>query len=428
MDDIQDLVDTAALLTEQRLPAGPRLGIVGNAGGLGIIAADVAHRLGLEVPEISSPTRAELAMAAPGMAGASNPVDLGAGVSSGSAGSAVRVLMSSGEIDSLLVVVAATAVTDLGAVSDAIEATASEYPNIPCLTVLAGADTDNKPSPSSPANVSHPERSTRFFSSEAAVRALTHAVEYAAWRRSADAAPLSDADRPGNGRVEPTSLVPAEFCAPSTTNGRWLSPAAADTLLNAIGVRTTRWCEIRSEGDAVNATRSLRYPLVVKTGDPTIVHKTDDELVRTHLTSRRSVLAALRSIQRTTGPDSPVLVQEQLTGPELAVGIVRDPRFGPLVMVSSGGVALDLWGDQRFLMPPVSKTEIADTLRSLRTWPLLSGFRGSRRLDTAAVEELIGAVAGLAIDRPDILELDLNPVIVTSDAPVCVDAKIRVAQ
>jgi acyl-CoA synthetase (NDP forming) len=121
-----------------------------------------------------------------------------------------------------------------------------------------------------------------------------------------------------------------------------------------------------------------------------------------------------------------VLVQQQLSGPEFAVGVVRDARFGPLVMVASGGVQLDLWGDQTYLMPPVGPSDVRTALQSLRTWPLLTGFRGSPPLDGEAVVELVRAVAELALDRPDLLELDLNPVIVTGTGPLCVDAKIRV--
>jgi acyl-CoA synthetase (NDP forming) len=121
-----------------------------------------------------------------------------------------------------------------------------------------------------------------------------------------------------------------------------------------------------------------------------------------------------------------VLIQEQLSGPELAVGVVRDARFGPLVMVASGGVALDLWADQTFLMPPITDQDALAALGSLRSWPMMTGFRGGAELDVDAVVELVCAIGTLALEHPEILEVDLNPVMVTTDGPRCVDAKVRV--
>jgi len=164
----------------------------------------------------------------------------------------------------------------------------------------------------------------------------------------------------------------------------------------------------------------------VKAADPAIVHKTEKKLVRTGLRNRRELITAVRALQTSLGMGSPVVVQQQAAGPEFAVGVVRDPRFGPLVMVASGGVQLDLWGDQTYLMPPVGLADVRSALESLRTWPLLTGFRGTAPLDGEALVELVRAVAELALDRPDIVELDLNPVIVTETGPVCADAKILI--
>ena len=191
-------------------------------------------------------------------------------------------------------------------------------------------------------------------------------------------------------------------------------------------MRSAPWREVRSGREAVAAAHDLGFPLVVKAADPAIVHKTEGRMVHTGVRNRRELFAAVRQVQEATGPGSPVLVQQQLSGPEFAVGVVRDARFGPLVMVASGGVQLDLWGDQTYLMPPVGPADVRTALQSLRTWPLLTGFRGSPPLDGDAVVELVRSVAELALDRPDVLELDLNPVIVTETGPFCVDAKVRV--
>ena len=405
VDDVVDLVDTAALLTEQPLPAGGRLGVVSNAGGLGILAADAAQRRAVDVPRLSEATRARLAAAAPHAAGTSNPVDLGAAAGASVFADAAARLAESGEVDSVLVVIAATRVTDVDAVVEAVES-ALAGSELPCLSVLVGAE--------QPAA----RRTTRFRSADAAVRSLAHAHGYAAWRRSA----------PDHVRLRAEAARSDETAATQPADGAgWLTVSAAEELLAPV-VALAPYALVTSDRETREAVRRLPPPLVVKTADPTVVHKTEGGLVVPGLLTQREVLDAVRGLRRTTGdPRLPVIVQQQVTGPELAFGVTRDPVFGPLLMLSSGGTRLDLWDDQVFLMPPLDPDDVRTALRSLRTWPLLTGFRGGQALDTEAVVALVVSLGALALDRADIAELDLNPVVVTGSGPVCVDAKIRLA-
>jgi len=206
------------------------------------------------------------------------------------------------------------------------------------------------------------------------VRALSHAVRYVTWLRTADTpVPVP--------RVADEEVFVEEPTATGEQPATWLGAGPAAALLSGIGVRSAPWREVRSGREAAAAAHDLGFPLVVKVADPTIVHKTEGRMVHTGVRTRRELSAAVRQLQEAAGPGSPVLVQQQLSGPELAVGVVRDPRFGPLVMVASGGVQLDLWGDQTYLMPPVGPADVRTALQSLRTWPLLTGFRGSPPLD-----------------------------------------------
>ena len=173
VEGVRELIDTAALLTEQPLPMGPRLAILSNAGGLGVVAADSARRRGLDVPELGPGTRSQLLAGAPGASAGANPVDLGAAAGAGGFAEAARLLLASGEVDALLTVVAPTAVTDLAGITAALDAAAAGAPAIPCLTVLLGAGTG-------------PGHCTRFGSVEDATTALAHAVRYSSWRASAD--------------------------------------------------------------------------------------------------------------------------------------------------------------------------------------------------------------------------------------------------
>ncbi|MDP2773371.1 MAG: acetate--CoA ligase family protein, partial [Nocardioides sp.] len=150
------------------------------------------------------------------------------------------------------------------------------------------------------------------------------------------------------------------------------------------------------------ATR-IGFPVAVKVADPEIVHKSDRGLVRVGLGSTAEVRRAVKDFAIELGCRSaPVLVQPMASGVELALGIVRDPGFGPLVMVAAGGVATEVWDDRTFLLPPVSPRDAARVIRSLRIWPLLEGYRGTAAADVAALEQLVVSLGQLALDVPEV--------------------------
>ena len=165
----------------------------------------------------------------------------------------------------------------------------------------------------------------------------------------------------------------------------------------------------------------------MKVTDPGVVHKTELGLVRTGLRTVGQVRDAYRDFRDALGHPPEVLVQPMATGTEVALGLVRDPSMGPLVMIASGGVATDVWNDRAFLVPPVSQAEGARAVDSLRISRILHGFRGAPAGDVAGLHSLITALGRLAVDVPELAELDLNPVMVSPAGCAVVDAKVRLA-
>jgi acyl-CoA synthetase (NDP forming) len=414
VEGVADLVDTAALLTEQPLPRGPRLGIIGNAGGLGILTADAAQRAELEIPELARATRQELSRAATDVASTANPVDLGAAAGAQSYRSVLETLLTSGDVDAIIVLAAATAVTDLDAIRDAVDEVATLRNDLPVLMVTTGG------------GQARSSAATAFASPEGAVRALAHAVEYARWRQD-------NTSSTGPAGVEGAVVGPVTYDADgrrgaSVTSHRWLAAEEAATLLAAVGGEVPAMRIVRTVSAAARAASDIGYPVVVKAASGEIVHKSDARLVRTGLHDERDVRAAADDLLASLGSGSALLVQQQVSGPEIAIGLTRDPRFGPLLMVASGGVNLELWEDQVFLMSPLRRSEIRDALLSLRTWPLLDGFRGAAPVDIELVVDLVETVGQLADRHPEVVELDLNPVVCTPSGPVCVDVKVRMTE
>jgi acyl-CoA synthetase (NDP forming)/GNAT superfamily N-acetyltransferase len=409
--DAEDMARTALLLDQQHLPRGRRVAIVSNAGGMGVLAADAAADEGLDVPEFSTELRARLASLVQGTTGTSNPVDAGAGVPPEQLAEMVDAVLASGEVDAVLVVPVATGVSDGTATMGELTRVRAGHPQVPVLAVPLGGLPDAPPS-------DHPI--TTYRTTASALRALGRAVRYAEWLGEDSAVPAS---------TPPETVVEARRRAGQLMAGadsRWLGAAEVSALLRPHGIEVLG-DSAHSAAEAVRVAHELGFPVAVKVTDPGVVHKTELGLVRVGLRTQHQVGDAYRDFRDALGHAPEVLVQPMVSGTELALGVVRDPSMGPLVMVASGGVATDVWDDRAFLVPPVSDTEAARAVESLRISRILHGFRGAPAGDIAGLEALVTALGRLAVDVPELAELDLNPVVVTSEGCVVVDAKVRLA-
>lgn len=411
--DVDDLVDTARLLTEQPLPRGSRVAIVSNAGGLGVLAADRADELGLEVPELSDDLQARLWLAVPGLAGAGNPIDAGAGAGPNDLATLAGDIMASGQVDTVLMVLVATALADGGAIAEAVSLAHERAPEVPLVLVpLGGLSRDGAPT------------ATTYPTVAAALESLARVATYATWR----AAPHPPAEAYGDAAGKAARRCAAELIgAAGPESSGWVDARSADGVLAPYGIALSG-SRAFSPSEAADIADRVGYPVVVKADDAAVIHKTERGLVRLGLIDGDQVRSAAIAISDELGGPAPLLVQPQVTGIEIALGITHDPGLGPLVMVAAGGVATDVWNDRVFLCPPVTATDAARALRSLRLWPLLEGFRGTAAYDSGALETLVVAVGRLALDVPEIAELDLNPVVVGHRGATVVDVALRLTR
>ncbi|VXC54220.1 bifunctional acetate--CoA ligase family protein/GNAT family N-acetyltransferase [Nocardioides sp. AX2bis] len=406
---VEEVAATALVLTEQPHPAGPRVAVVTNAGGAGVLAADAADGAGLVVTPFTDDLRARLDTVAPGLAGASNPVDLGAGADPGVLTAVVEEVLASDEVDALLVVLVATLVADPGPLAAALAQARSTRPGVPVLLVTIGTGGDVPRVPGVTSLPGVPE----------AVDALARASRYAAWLAvpRTDPAPLDDA----------RATVARSLTGHETG---WLDLETTRRLLAPYDL-DPEGTPARGPVGAVAAAVLAGFPVALKVGDPRVVHKSDRGLVRTGLTSEVEVADAVTAFGLELGLGAEavdVVVQPMARGVEMALGLVRDPTFGPLVMVAAGGTTTDLLDDRVFLLPPLDPGTVARAVRSLRAWPLLDGYRGAPRADVAALERAVTALGALASEVPEVAELDLNPVLVDVDGLHLVDVKVRLDQ
>ena len=413
MNTLGELLDTARLLTEQPLPAGDRIAIVGNAGGLNVLAADAAAAAKLQIVELSAALQQELADAAPHLAGVSNPVDLGADAPPATIGRAIRALASSGEADALVVTLVATRTNDLPGALAALTEAADDQPHLPIVAVVVGADAPLKLGRGNLPVYELPED---------AVRSLGHACRYARWRREpAGRKPAL----PGIDRTAAHRIVAAALAE----GAGWQPIAVTRALMACYRIPLLDTQLATNVEQAEQVARDLGFPVVMKATRPGLVHKTEAGGVHLGLSDEAAVRAAYLSIAGSLDEAEPEVALQPMvqTGVELVVGVAHDALFGSLVMAGLGGVHTDVLGDRSFRSLPLTDQDAAAMWRELRAAPLLTGYRGAPAMDTDALEQLILKVAELAKDFPEVSELDLNPVVAVPSGVAALDIKIKLA-
>jgi acyl-CoA synthetase (NDP forming)/L-amino acid N-acyltransferase YncA len=400
-----ELVDTMALLGHQPVPAGPRVAVVSNAGGAGVLAADACVDAGLVVPAMGPSTRDHLSALLPPGAACAGPVDTTAAVPAEVFAECVRVVAADDEVDAVLAVVVPTALSDPGTGIGPVTGK-------PVLVVaIDQADT-----------VLIRNAVPSYATPEGAARAVARAWSYARWRQRppGHVPELADVRRSEAGGI-------IEHFLAATPGGGWLSAASAMELLAAYGLPMAAWRWAASEADAVHAAAELAGPVALKADVADVVHKTDVGAVSLGLSTEEEVrqqfeAMAVRFGDRLRG----VLVQSMAgDGVEVLAGVVQEPVFGPLVVFGLGGVATDVLADRAARLAPLTDVDAAELVRAPRAAALLDGYRGRPAVDLAGLEDALIRLAKLAADHPDIAEVDLNPVIARPDGIVAVDARVR---
>jgi acetyl coenzyme A synthetase (ADP forming)-like protein len=420
---LEEMFDVAALLSTQPPPAGPRVGVVTNAGGPGILLADACEAQGLVLPELEEASLEDLRSFLPRAAGFKNPIDMIASATPEQYERAIGIVGRDPKVDAVIVVFVPPLVTTAGEIAAAVARGASAVPaHKPVLTVFLASQ-------GAPAMLPEGGRSRlpSYAFPENAARALGAAFKYQRWR-----------ERPAGSIVRLTNeqralarkIVQQSFDA--RRERHWLEIDDVRALLEVVGI-TMAETRIVACADAASTARILGFPVVAKAVAPGLVHKTDAGGVALNLRSEVEVSAAVATmgekLARAGFALERVILQKQIErGLEALVGVVVDPTFGPLLVCGIGGVQVELLRDVSFHLPPVSDLDAADMIDRLRLRPLFDGYRGSPPADRDALIALLQRLSALVLEMPEIRELDLNPVMVMrpGEGAVVVDARILV--
>ena len=422
---LEELFDVAALLSTQPVPGGPRVGVVTNAGGPGILLADACEVRGLSLPALAPETLAALRVFLPLQAGLANPIDMIASATPEQYARAIEVVGADANVDALVVIYVPPLVTDPEQIARAIARGAGAVPaQKPVLSVFIS-------SKGAPPLLSEGPRGRlpAYSYPENAAMALAAAEWYGRWRTRPRGTP------PKLGRLEESAVRAVIDRVLTQAEGpTWLAPGDLATVLRAAGIEFAA-AEQVSAAEAVATAERLGFPLVAKAVAPGVVHKSDVGAVILGLDSPAAVGAAVDTLaarMRAIGaPLEGVLLQREVRGGlEALVGVTTDPTFGPLLVCGFGGVLVELLRDVSFHLTPVTDSDAAEMLGKLRSAPLLDGYRGMPAGDKEALAGVILRVSALVEVVPELRELDLNPVklLAPGKGAVVVDGRMRVAR
>ncbi|MBV6499217.1 MAG: Protein lysine acetyltransferase Pat [Prosthecobacter sp.] len=417
VDTIEELFDMAEVLAKQSLPQGPALAVVTNAGGPGALATDALVRAGGVMAGLSVPTLERLDQCLPAHWSHGNPVDVLGDADAGRFTEALRAVAADPGVHGLLTVLTPQAMTHPLPVAQALIDVA-QTTDKPVLASWMGGDAVEE---------------ARTLLNKAGLPTYDYPDEAARawqfmWQRQERLRLLAETNRVAC-LERPTMSVAREIITGHRAAGRGLlNEAEAKQVLAAAGIPVLETVSARTPDEAVQAAERLGFPVVLKLQSRVIIHKTDVGGVQLDLKDEGSVRAAWSRVENAVPADAfdGVGVQRMVKdgGLELICGCVQDAQFGPVLMFGAGGVMVEVLQDRVLLLPPLSPMLAMDRVRRTRIHHALQGTRHLAAVDMDALTDVLVRLGDLVLAVPEILELDINPLVATAAGVLALDARI----
>lgn len=423
-DSIESQFDFARTFVNQPLPAGPSIAVITNAGGAGIMAADVIETRGLTFAKLTNETINKLAAKLPPAANLHNPIDVLGDALADRYEFALDVVLDDPNVDIVLVLLTPQAMTEPVATAEAVVRIAGRKTDKPILACFLGASKVEEA-----VMILRDGKIPSYNSPERAVATIKVMADYVRWRgRPKRIVKLFAVNRR---KVE--NIIERHLRQRIPEIGE----AESKEILDAYGFVTPKGSVATTGEQAANIAEQLGYPVVLKIWSPDILHKSDVGGVKVGLSGAQEVRDAFDLMMYRTPKRCPdaeilgVLVQEMCkTGKEVILGMNRDRHFGALMMFGMGGTMVEVLKDVSFCLAPLTAEEAKQMLVNTRTYQMLKGVRGEEGVDIGAIAEGMQRLSQLVTEFPQIHELDINPYVVGPEGttPIAVDARISVEE
>lgn len=418
---LEEFTDLLLTLSQEPPLLSPRIAIITNAGGPGILASDAAVDAGLELPLLESAQQTFLKERLPAAASIGNPIDVIGDSDAGRFAAALEACARDKNIDGVCVLLTPQIMTPCEEIAKTIVDRMKKSPLMPVVTSFIGGESIEKAR-----KILKAGGIPTFPTPERAIWALASLLDQSGNRtRASEIKSTRSRDSVPSGKQTATPV--------SKGKPRLLSESDVTSLFANYDLPLPKQALAKSADEAASIAEKIGYPVIAKINSPTILHKTDIGGVVGNLRSAKEVKSAFMTImKRATSNPKPVtiegiLIQQFLPADhEFIVGFTQDPSFGPLIMVGLGGIYTELFRDTAFRIAPVTEEDIYAMLQELKGWKLLLGLRGQEQANIDALAKIVFAISRLAMDHPEIKELDMNPILVGSDRAIIADAKVIV--
>ena len=418
-DTVNDLFNYALAFACQPISKGSRIAILTNSGGPGIMAADAIEQYKLNLASFSRETQEQLRSSLPTIASIYNPVDIIGDADADRYHKSLELIINDPNVDGVLVILTPTAVID---VQDAAEKVAnlSSKNGKPVLASFMG-----KVSVEKGIKVLQRKKVPNYNYPESAIKVFRIMSDYQNWLNTPDPSYQTFKVR--------QKKVGTIFAKARKNNLLKLGEQEAREIISCYGFEVPKSILALTSREAVLAAKQIGYPLVMKIVSPDILHKTDVGGVRVGIENARQVKDAffeITSKSRQYLSSATILgvsIQEMVAGgKEVILGVTKDPQFGPLIMFGMGGIYVEVLQDVSFRIAPLSVEDADEMIREIHSFPLLKGVRGEQPTDLAALKEYLLRLSQLVTDFPDIVELDINPLIVKAEGEGAFAADARI--
>jgi acetyltransferase len=425
--DIGDIFDFTDLIGRKRAPKGSGLAIVTNAGGPGVMATDTLISMEGRLVKLTDETMHKLDEYLPPFWSHGNPVDVLGDATPERFARATELVLEDENVNAVLVILTPQAMTAPTETAKAI-AKLSEKSTKPLMAAwLGGASMREGMQVFSNAGIA------AYATPEQAIRAFMTLSYYSKNLQMLFETPQ---EVPVTFSYDRTELR-RKYIEGVFPKMKILSEDDSKMLVNDYGIDTTHPELAKTEDEAVKIAKKKTYPVVLKIFSHDIIHKTDVGGVVLNIENEEMLRATYRNLLKSVKERAPeakiegITVQRMIRSKdsvELIVGIKKDPVFGTVMLVGMGGVSAELFNDRRLEFPPLNEQLARQMLKSLKIYPLLTGYRGSEPKNIDKLIEVLIRVSYLAADYPEIEELDINPLIVTTNDVIALDARIVVDQ
>lgn len=424
VSSVADLFYMAEVLSKQPRPRGPKLTILTNAGGPGVIATDRLLSIGGELAPLSDSTMESFNALLPAHWSHGNPIDILGDAGPERYSRALEIAAKDPNSDGLLVILAPQGMTDPAHVAESLKAQAHMYGKPVLASWMGGKSVAAGVAILNAANI------PTFSYPDTAARAFTYMWKYTYNLRGLYETPvLSDgADSFGQAQWQVKAFLEKIRAVGRTI----LTEAESKQVIALYGITTAETRLASNEFQAVECAEAIGFPVALKLNSETITHKSDVGGVKLNLQSREEVAQAFREIEKSVREKSGaehflgVTVQPMVKtdGYELILGSSVDAQFGPVILFGSGGQMVEVYRDRALALPPLNSTLAVRLMEQTRIYRALQGVRGRAAVDMTALESMLIRFSRLVIEQRWIKEVDINPLVASSECVVALDARI----